>query len=175
MSANVFTIPVEDYTNPLASVITDYQAAEQFESDKWSEAVSLTMVDGVVMSGDQWKDYYLKAEEEQVASRESNGEIVKRTKKGKIVASQAFPKTWNTDKAIIGKALTEGLDVFDADGNPKAKSALQKEYADTPKDSDKSDYEKILTTINTFQSLYGKLTDQDEIDAARDAILRIVK
>ena len=126
------------------------------------------------MTSEQWKDYFLTAEEEQVIAREANGEVVKRTKAGNIVASRAFPKTWNTDKAIIGKALAEGLDLFDEDGKPKAKSALQQEYKDTPKDSDKTAMEKILTTCNTFASLYGQLENQDERDLAKAAIMAVI-
>ena len=168
---NVFTIPTTDYSNPLADVITDYQCHEQYEIDKWSEAVSLTRIDDeTVMSADQWKEYYLEAESENVVARELNGEVVKRTKKtGAIVASAAFPKTWNTDKAIISKALDTGIDLFDEDGKPKPKSALQKEYKDTPKDSDKSAMEKILTTISTYGALYAQL-DSDEQELARTAM-----
>lgn len=165
-----FTIVEADYNNPLASVITDYSAAERFEADKWGEAVRLTMDPdtGLVMSAEEWKDYYAAAEREQADVRMAAGEDIPMTKAGKIIASKAFPKTWNTDKAIIGKALTEGLDLFDEDGNPKAKSALQNEYKEVPKE-EKSAFDKIITTINTYNALYGQLTDEEK-EVARIAI-----
>ena len=176
-NTNVFEIHSADYTNPLADVITNYAAAEQYDTDKWGEMVRLTFKsdDGTVMDFEEWKDYYLDAEAEQAGVRESAGEVIPRTKKGAIVASKAFPKTWNTDKAIIGKALAEGIELFDDDANPKPKSALQKEYKEADKDSDRTAYEKILTTINTFGSLYGQLGTQDEVDAAKAAIESIIK
>ena len=176
-SANVFEIHSADYTNPLADVITNYAAAEQYDTDKWGEMVRLTYKsdDGTVFDAEGWKEYYLDAESEQAAVRESAGEVIPRTKKtGAIVASKAFPKTWNTDKAIIGKALTEGIELFDDTGEVKPKSALQKEYRDAEKDTDKTAFEKILTTINTLNTLYSQLGTQDEVDAAKAAIEQII-
>ena len=175
--ANVFEIHSADYNNPLADVITNYAAAEQYDTDKWGEMVRLTFKadDGTVMDADEWKNYYLDAELEQAAVRESAGEVIPHTKKGVIIASKAFPKTWNTDKAIIGKALAEGIELFDDDGQPKGKTALQKEYKDADKDTDKTAFEKIMTTINTLNTLYGQLGTQDEVDAVNAAVNQIIK
>ena len=170
-TSSTFQIVEADYSNPLASVITDYAAAEQFENDKWGDAVSLAYDTDLcrTRTSEEWKNYYLNAEIEQVAVRVAAGEDVKHTKAGKIVASKAFPKTWNTDKAIIGKALDSGLELFDADGKPKPKSALQEEYKEVPKENERTAMEKIMTTINTYGALYDQLTD-DEKEMARIAI-----
>ena len=167
MSESIFQISDAEYNNPLASVITDYAAAEQFENDKWADAMSIAVAEGCEDKG-HWESVYLIAEEEQVSARERLGEVVKRTKAGKIVASKAFPKTWNTDKAIIGKALDSGISLTDDDGKIKPKSALQEEYKEVPKE-ERSAMEKILTTINTYGALYDQLTD-DEKELARTAI-----
>lgn len=163
---NVYTIPADSYNNQLASVITDYQAAEQFESDKWGDACRIAAESGCY-SKEEWKEFYQQAEEEQAAARERTGETIARTKAGKVIASKAFPKTWNTDKAIIGKAIDAGADLIDSDGNPIPKDKVQAAYKAEP--SDKSDFDKILTTINTYKALYHKL-DADEQITVRQLI-----
>ena len=172
MSNAAFSIPSTDYVNPLANVITDYQASEQFEKDKWGDAVRLAFDTSLIRSrtADEWKTYYTEAEAEQVAARMAAGENIHMTKAGKVVASKAFPKTWNTDKSIIGKALEAGVDLFDDMGEPKPKSALQEEYKEAGStDVEKTAMEKIITTINTYGALYGQLSDEDK-EVARTMI-----
>lgn len=177
---NVFTIVEDDSENTLSNVITDYQAAEQFETDKWGDMVrEAAAVTDMLLADDEradaWKVTYLEAESVQVGRRdaaellkpEDERQLVPRTKGGKIVASKAFPKTWNTDKAIIGKALAAGCALME-DGNPKAKTALQTEYKEAAADQDdKPVMEKLQTVANTWNALFGQLTTDDERDFAR--------
>ena len=168
MSALAFQIVEANSSNELSNVISDYVAGEQFQSDKWNKTVRIAYDNH--HDEDSWKDYCTSAEDDQASRREAQGEVIKRTKSGKVVASAAFPKTWNTDKAIIGKALHEGVSLVDADGEPKAKSALQNEYREAAADAkvEKPAYEKITTVINAYQTLYRQLEDDSERRTIKD-------
>lgn len=158
------------FNNKLADTITDYQAGEDFERDKWGDMVR-DAVNNACTTKDEWKARYMDAEREQAAERQFNGETIACTKNGTPIASKAFPKTWNTDKAIIGKALDEGVDLLDENGNAKPKTAIQEEYKEKAGNS-KTDMEKILTVISTYGNIYTKLND-DERELARAAIAAI--
>jgi len=160
-----FTIVEADSTNPLSNVISDYVAGEQFQNDKWSTTVRLA---ADCNTSEEWKESYELAENDQAQRREWAGELIKRTKAGKVVASKAFPKTWNTDKVIIGKAMDNEVDLLDDEGNPKPKTALQQEYKDKVEEGkeDKTAFEKIMTTINTYGALYAQL-DADEQETVK--------
>ena len=162
-ATNVYEISNTQYHNPLAAVITDYQMAEEVETNKWQDAIGLAIAGGFDTK-EQWEAYYLEAEEEQVCAREQLGEVIKRTQAGKIVARRAFPSTWNTDKAIIGKALDEGVPLVDSDGNVKAKGQLQDEYKAEHEATlvEKTAFEKIKAPINAYKALFKELTPEQQ-------------
>jgi len=160
-----FTIVEADSDNELSNVISEYVVNEAHATDKWGTMVRLAY-DGNYDS-DGWKAEYERAEEDQATKRSIGGESIERTKAGKVIASKAFPKTWNTDKSIIGKALAEGIDLVDGDGNPKGKTALQTEYREKAADEkvEKPAFEKVATVINAYESLFVQMsiTEQEII------------
>ena len=164
-----FMLPDQDeqFAQPLSEVITDYQLGERLQKDKWGAAVTIAFNSGAT-NREEWRDYFGYAEEEQGSARERRGEIIARTIAGKIVATKAFPKTWNTDKHIIGKAIDAGVPLLDSAGNPIPKDKIQDSYkAVVAPKSDKTPYEKIITVINAYQALYGELSNDDQ-DSVRD-------
>ena len=158
----VFTIVESDSPNELANVISDYVAGEQFEANKWADMVMYAYNGNY--DADGWKGACETAEEDQAGRREAKGEKIERTKAGKVICSKAFPKTYRTDKAIIGKALQEGVSLVDADGIAKPKSALQEEYKEAAEVSkpEKPAYEKITTVINAYEALFDQLTHEEQ-------------
>jgi hypothetical protein len=162
MNTFAYTIVESNSDNELSNVISDYVVGNQFQEDKWSKAVMIAY-DGN-HDADSWKEYCEGAEEDQASRREKAGELVKRTKAGKVVASAAFPKTWNTDKSIIGKALAAGVALVDDEGNAKPKTALQAEYREANEEGkeEKSAYEKIGTVLNAYKALFAQLSTSEQ-------------
>ena len=168
---NSFVIVAADSDNELSNVISEYVVNEQHASDKWATMVTIAYNGNY--DADGWKAYYESAEEDQAHRRELGGEEIARTKAGKVIASKAFPKTWNTDKSIIGKALKEGVELVDENGNPKGKTAIQNEYREAAAEGkeEKTVLEKLQIAANTYNSLYAKLETQADRDTADKIIL----
>ena len=163
MSTPAFTIVEADSNNELSNVISEYVVNEAHASDKWGTMVNYAHAGNY--NAEEWKVEYERAEEDQAHLRELAGETIQRTKAGKVIASKAFPKTWNTDKAIIGKALKEDVGLHDEDGKPKGKTAIQAEYREAVAEyrEEKPAYEKIATVINAYEALFDKLESTEKV------------
>jgi len=180
--SNVYQFVSVQFDNELASVIEDYRAAEAVEQDQWNKTAQ-ACIDAGCDSKESWVEHYSKAEQNNVSTRIAGGEVIEHytreemkanpllvsrmTAKGEIIAKQCFSATWNTDKAIIGKALENGVPLFDVTGTIKPKTALQTEYKAEIEGTkvEKTAAAKMLSVINTYGALYAQLSDAEKIDA----------
>lgn len=166
---------INDDENEVSNLITDYAAQERFVEDMWATTVKLA---GGCYTEESWVEKYQDGEERNVARREAEGEVIKKTKAGKIVASKAFPKAWNDSKAVISKALRFNKPLHDSEGNPLSKNDVMDSYKEAQQDErmegkpEKSAMEKIATVINAYGALYGELSDEERntVRALVDAI-----
>jgi hypothetical protein len=158
----MFTIVESNSTNVLSNVISDYVAGEQFAQNKWRDLVMYAYEGNY--TADSWKVECEVAEEDQAKRREQAGEKIARTEAGKVIASKTFPKTYRTDKYIVGKALAEGVDLVDVDGKPKPKTALQDEYKAKVAEhkEEKPAREKLATVINAYNALFDECSLEDQ-------------
>ena len=183
-----------DSQSRLANVITDCLVVSETEKHQWSDMVWVCYEQAVednVLTKDAWVDVYQAAETENVAVRVIAGENVACNKKGVPIASKAFSKTWNTNKAILGKALEVGVPIM-VDGAPVPKTQLEKNYKEALKSQKeaeageggeeggddgtpdtKTDYEKARAVVATLEVIYNKLDplEQSSIHALLDESL----
>ena len=164
-SAIAFTF-INDDENEVSNLITDYAAQEKFTEDMWKTTVQLA--DGCYTE-EAWVTKYEAGEQRNVERRErENGEVIKRTKAGKIVADKAFPKAWNASKAVISKALRHGKPLFDDEGNPLSKHDVMASYKEAAADeraanhNEKSAFEKIQTVLNAYAALYPEMSEEEK-------------
>ena len=156
---------INDDENEVSNLITDYAAQEKFTEDMWKSTVKLA--DGCYTE-DAWVARYEDGEKRNVQRREDAGETIKRTKAGKIVASKAFPKSWNDSKSVISKALRFGKPLTDDEGNPLSRGDVVASYKEdaaeetNAKRSEKPAIEKIQTVLNAYATLYGELSGDEK-------------
>lgn len=80
------------------------------------------------------------------------------SKKGKIFLTKFLPGAYNSAKSVILCALEQGKPMFDADGNPLGKTAMQNLVK---KENQKSVEEKINTMLDSIVKLLPSCTDPE--------------
>jgi len=169
------------FADKLASAIDDIRAVDTVSATQWDKVVEFSRG---LNSKEEWLVRVEVAEDNNVSTRTASGEeflhysrdeekslgvVSMRTSKGKIIAKRAFGNTWTDYKAVIGKALELGVDLFDADGKVKPKSALHSEYSEKEKDaqSEKTPADKMQTVLHTYKSIYAKLSKEERADCRK--------
>lgn len=158
------------YFNGLSDAIVTSMATEDIQKGQWAKYIGYAVDKGVTTES-EWAFETDVAEElilEQKRKFDEPIVIFKGGKKeGQVNCSQTFSKNWNNCKSIIATALRYGVSLVDEDGNPKAKTALEKEYGALKDKDEKSAMEKLVTVANTFNALYGQLETDEEREQAR--------
>lgn len=164
MTQFAYTI-LNDDENEVSNLITDYCSQERFTEDMWKTTVKLA---AGCIDEDGWVAHYEAGEARNVERRTAAGETFKYTKAGKLVASRAFPKSWNDAKAVVSKALRYNKPLLDDEGNPLSKADVMASYKEdsaeetNAKRNNKPAIEKIQTVIHAYATLYGELSDDEQ-------------
>lgn len=169
------------FADKLASAIDDIRAVDTVSATQWDRVVEFSRG---LDSKEAWLERVAQAEDNNISTRIQAGEeflhysrdeekflqvVSMRTSKGKIIAKRAFGNTWTDYKAVIGKALDLGVDLFDADGNVKPKTALHTEYSEKDKEEkpEKTEADKMQAVLHTYKSIYAKLSKEERADCRK--------
>ena len=176
-----YTVESLVFADNLASAIDDCRAVDGVSETQWEKIAEFSRG---MDTPEQWLDRVERAEENNLTTRKADGEefnnysneeckrlgvVSTMTKAGKPIARACFGKSWCDYKGIVRKALEHGVDLFDEDGNVKAKGKLAKEYgeSDTADKAEKSAADKMQTVLNAYKGLYAQLTGSEQEDCRK--------
>lgn len=83
----------------------------------------------------------------------------------------AMPTAYRSAKSVILAAVKAGISLYDEDGKPMGKSALEKLTAEGK--PEKAAIVKFQTTMTTASSIFASITDLKDIVAAKELVRQL--
>lgn len=147
------------------ALIQSYELAGAIEKDNFGDMVRYAIDKGCNTKEEFYNS--LRPEEEEILQKKWDGgdKTVKNKKGDKWFYSKVCKNsTYSSNKAVIGRALDEGLSLVDKDGKPLAKTSLERETKKSKNGGQikKTPAELLQTYVTKIKTVYNQMTPTEQ-------------